>query len=58
MFNSWTLNEKHREAAFRLARRLGCQYDDPKDIVQYLKTVSAIDLIKYSNFEVCRLFFN
>jgi len=53
MFDSWAINEKHKEAAFRLAKNLGCEKDDPKDIVQYLKTVPAIDLLKQSNLEVC-----
>lgn len=46
MFNSWALNENHREASFSLAKKLGCQKIDPEEIVQYLKSVPAADLVE------------
>lgn len=52
MFDSWALNTNHKEDAFKLAKNLGCKIDDPKEIVRYLKTVPAIDLLKCSNLEV------
>lgn len=52
MFNSWALNEKHKEIAFMLARSVGCQKDDPQEIVQYLKNIPAKDLVKCTKFEV------
>jgi len=55
MFDSWAINKNHREAAFTFAKNLGCEKDDPKDIVRYLKTVPAIDLLKYSYLNVCIL---
>lgn len=53
MLDSWALNEKHREAAFGLAKHFGCDKSDANEIVRYLRTVPAMDLIKYSNLEVC-----
>lgn len=60
MFNSWVLKENPKEAAFRLAKLLGCEKEDPKDIVDYLKSVPATDLVKHSKLEVCntKLFLN
>lgn len=52
IFNPWALNEKHRENAFKLAKKLGCQKNDSKEIVEYLKKVSAADLVKNSSDEV------
>ncbi|KAF0751373.1 esterase E4-like isoform X1 [Aphis craccivora] len=46
IFNSWAFNEKHVEVAFKLAEKLGCQKDDPKEIVKYLLNIPAIDLVK------------
>lgn len=57
MFNAWAFQEKHRDAAFKFAKQLGCQKDDPKEIVQYLKTVPAIDLVKASKFKVGRRYY-
>ncbi|CAH1720586.1 unnamed protein product [Aphis gossypii] len=45
-FNPWALNENHRATAFKLANKLGCFSNDPKEIVKCLKNVSAIDLVK------------
>lgn len=46
IFNPWAFNEKHTEVAFKLAEKLGCQKDDPKEIVKYLLNIPAIDLVK------------
>lgn len=54
IFNLWAFNENHKEAALNLAKALGCDKDDPKEIVQYLRTISAIDLVKGCKFEVCK----
>lgn len=53
-FNPWVLNENHREAAFKLARNVGCLSNDTQEIVKYLKNVPAIDLVKESKFKVCK----
>lgn len=56
-FNPWAFNDRHREAAFNLAKELGCQKTDPKEIIQYLLKVPAADLVKCTTakikFEVC-----
>lgn len=52
IFNSWAFNEKHKDTAFSLAKKLGCQSDDPKEIVKYLKNVPAIDLVNGSLLDV------
>lgn len=44
-FNSFAFNEKHKETASKLAKCLGCEKDDPKEIICYLKSVPAIDLV-------------
>lgn len=47
IFNPWAFNETHsKDAAFELAKQLGCDKKDPKEIVQYLKSIPAIDLVK------------
>lgn len=45
MFNSWAFQEKHIETALNLAIQLGCQKDDPKEIVKSLRNVPAADLV-------------
>ncbi|KAE9537486.1 hypothetical protein AGLY_006509 [Aphis glycines] len=50
-FNPWVLNENHRATAFKLANNLGCLSSDPKEIVKCLKNVSAIDLVKETEFK-------
>ncbi|KAF0750324.1 Uncharacterized protein FWK35_00017165 [Aphis craccivora] len=50
-FNPWALNENHRATAFKLANNLGCLSSDPKEIVKYLKNISAIDLVKETKFK-------
>lgn len=59
VFNSWAFNEKHKEAALKLAAHLGCEKDDPKEILEYLLNVPAIELVKNSlmkfKIEVCIL---
>ncbi|XP_029344195.1 esterase FE4-like [Acyrthosiphon pisum] len=52
VFNPWALNERHTEVAFKLAEKLGCQKDDPKEIVKYLLNVPAIDLVKFSTLKI------
>lgn len=53
IFNLWAFNENHKEAALNLAKILGCDQNDPKEIVEYLRTVSALDLVMSSKSEVC-----
>lgn len=55
IFNHWAFNENHKEAAFKFAKKVGCQEDDPKEIIQYLKKIPAIDLVKSIKVEVCKL---
>jgi len=55
IFNIWAMNEKHKDAAFRLAKNLGCEKDDPKEVVTFLKSVPANDLVKASKFKVRKL---
>jgi len=61
VFNPWAFNDNHREVALKLAEQLGCQKDDPKEIVQYLLNIPAIDLVKCTTlkvkYEVCTHFF-
>lgn len=57
-FNPWAFNKNHKEVAFKLAELLGCQKKNPIEIVEYLRNVPAIDLIKAASskmkFEVCK----
>jgi len=53
-FNQWALNKNHRASALKLANNLGCLSSDPKKIVKCLKNVSAIDLVKETQFKVCK----
>lgn len=59
VFNPWAFNEKHTEIAFKLAEKLGCQKDDPKEIIKYLLNVPAVDLVKCTTlkikFKVCMI---
>lgn len=48
VFNSWALHRKHKEVAFKMAKKFGCTKDDPKEIVQFLLSVPAHDLVEYS----------
>lgn len=52
MFNSWAFQEKHSEVARQFAKNLGCQKDDPKEIVQYLKSIPAVDLVRATKIKV------
>jgi len=52
MFNPWAFTEKHKERAFKLAKNLGCVKDDPKEVVQFLLSVPAIDIVKLTKIEV------
>lgn len=52
MFNPWAFNENHRESAFKLAKHLGCEKDNPQEVVQYLLNVPAIDIVKFTKIEV------
>lgn len=52
MFNLWALQEKHREIAHAFAKQLGCQEDDPKEMVQYLRNIPAVDLVRATKFKV------
>lgn len=55
--NPWAFHKNHRETALKLAKKLGCQAEDPKQILQYLLNVPANELVKCSKkkdtFEVC-----
>jgi len=51
-FNPWAFNDNHRQAAFKLAEQLGCQKDDPREIVQYLLNIPAVDLVKCASLKV------
>lgn len=53
MFNNWAMNRQHNEAALELAKNLACPSDDSVEIVRYLKTLPASDLIKCTRIEVC-----
>lgn len=46
IFNSWACHRKHKEVALKFAKKIGCQEEDPEQIVQYLRNVPAIDLVK------------
>jgi len=53
VFNPWALNEKHsKDAALLLAKKFGCEEDDPKNIIQYLLNIPAIDLVKFSTTKI------
>lgn len=55
LFNDWAFNRDHRETAFKFAKHMGCEKKDPKDIVDYLRTVSANDLVQcFSKVDVCK----
>lgn len=51
-FNHWALNTKHKEAAYKMSRKLGCHKDDPREIIEFLKNVPANDLLKCAKTEV------
>ncbi|VVC34997.1 Hypothetical protein CINCED_3A002934 [Cinara cedri] len=51
IFNPWAFHEKHKEVAFKMAKKLGCKKDDPKEIVQFLLSVPAHDLVEYSKLK-------
>ncbi|XP_076286573.1 esterase FE4-like isoform X2 [Lasioglossum baleicum] len=42
----WSLNQSKPERCFRLAKVLGNDSTDPEDVVQYLRTVDANDIVK------------
>ncbi|XP_065225810.1 esterase FE4-like [Planococcus citri] len=44
----WALTHRPTEIAFMLGRKLGYQGDDPRSLVQHLKTLPAVDLIRAS----------
>jgi len=52
MFNPWALNHKHIESAFKLAKHLGCEEYDPKEVVRYLLNIPAIDIVKSITIDV------
>lgn len=55
IFNSWAFDENHRESANKFSKNVGCLKDEPKEIIQYLLNMSAIDLVKGSKFGVSKL---
>lgn len=55
MFNPWALPGKHKERALNFAKKLGCQEEDPKKIVQYLRNVPDFDLVEAIVLEVGNL---
>lgn len=62
IFNSWAFHEKHKEVAFKMAKKFGCNKDDPNEIVKFLQSIPACDLVDYSKlknyFEVCTFIIN
>lgn len=53
IFNAWGFNAKHStDAAFKLAKLMGCEKDDPKDIVEFLQNIPAHDLVKSSSSKI------
>lgn len=56
-FNVWAFNKRHKEIAYKLAKLLGCEHNNPKKIVEYLLQVPAVDLVKFTSsklkIEVC-----
>lgn len=46
IFNSWAFQENHKSIALKFSKYLGCQKDDPKEIIKFLLAVPAIDLVK------------
>ncbi|XP_076286592.1 esterase FE4-like [Lasioglossum baleicum] len=42
----WSLNQSKPERCFRLAKVLGKDSTDPEEVVQYLRTVDANDIVK------------
>ncbi|XP_026805381.1 esterase FE4-like isoform X2 [Rhopalosiphum maidis] len=51
IFNPWAFNENHRESAFKLAKHLGCEKDNPKEVVQYLLNIPAIDIVNFTKIK-------
>lgn len=43
---SWSTTHEPVKWAFEVGRKLGHEVDDPKELVKYLKTVSAEDIVK------------
>ncbi|XP_066991133.2 esterase FE4 [Anabrus simplex] len=62
VLNPWALTPEPRYMAFRLGEVLGCTTKDPDELVEYLRTVDHIELIKAAtkdilpDFEKERLF--
>ncbi|KAL4141630.1 hypothetical protein QTP88_004237 [Uroleucon formosanum] len=52
IFNPWAFNERHTEVAFKLAEKLGCQKDEPKEIIKYLLNIPAVDLVKCTTLKI------
>lgn len=51
IFNAWAMHEKHEEVAITFAKKMGCQQDNPKEIVQYLRNVPAINLVESTKMD-------
>ncbi|XP_066991135.2 esterase FE4 [Anabrus simplex] len=62
VLNPWALTPEPRYMAFRLGEALGCTTEDPDELVEYLRTVDHIELVKavsrdvLPDFEKDRLF--
>jgi carboxylesterase type B len=46
VLNPWALVEAPRDRAFRLGAVLGCKTTDSKELVEFLRTVSARQLVE------------
>ncbi|XP_066991136.2 esterase FE4 [Anabrus simplex] len=46
VLNPWALTPEPRYMAFRLGEALGCKTEDPDELVEYLRTVDHMDLLK------------
>lgn len=52
ILNPWALSENHMEIACTLAKQLGCEKKNPKDIIKYLINIPAKDILKCTKFKV------
>jgi len=45
VLNPWALIQEPRDKAFRLGAELGCKTTDSRELVEFLRTVPARDLV-------------
>lgn len=48
VLNPWAFHKNHKETALNFAKRLGCQVEDPKEILKYLRNIPVKELVKHS----------